>query len=112
MTSSAGGETKGEFLWDVWVGGGDFKVLLLKPEFMISPLVWILALLRLKIPMTFLFKRGSVVVGVERKKRKTIDSARRIVMMVLCTDWLQMQVGCLKGAFGRFGRSLAFPFHA
>ena len=72
MTSSAGGETKGEFLRDVWVGGGDFKVLLLKPEFMISPLVWILALLRLKIPMTltFLFKRGSVVVGVKEKKEK------------------------------------------
>ena len=112
MTSSAGGETKGEFLWDVWVGGGDFKVLLLKPEFMISPLVWILALLRLKIPMTFLFKRGSVVVGVQEKKEKIIDSARRIVMMVLCTDWLQMQVGMFEGSFGRFGRSLAFPFHA
>ena len=53
MTSSAEGETIGLFLWDVWVGGGDFKVLLLKPEFMISPLVWILALLRLKIPMAF-----------------------------------------------------------
>lgn len=104
MTSSAGGETKGEFLWDVWVGGGDFKVLLLKPEFMISPLVWILTLLRLKIPMTFLFKRGSVVVGVkEKKKEKIIDSARRIVMMVLCTDWLQMQVGCLKGALVDLG---------
>lgn len=51
MTSSAEGETKGEFLWDVWVGGGDFKELLLNPEFMISPLVWILALLRLKIRM-------------------------------------------------------------
>ena len=51
MTSSAEGETMGEFLWDVWVGGGDFKVLLLKPEFIISPLVWILALLRVKIPM-------------------------------------------------------------
>lgn len=39
VTSSAEGETIGEFLWDVWVGGGDFKVLLLKLEFLISPLV-------------------------------------------------------------------------
>ena len=50
-TSSAEGAIKGEFLGDVWVGGGDFKVLLLNPEFWISPLVWILTLLRLKIPM-------------------------------------------------------------
>lgn len=49
MTSSAEGETKGEFLWDAWVGGGDFKLLLLNPESMISPLLGILALLRLKI---------------------------------------------------------------
>ncbi len=53
VTSSAEGETKAEFFWDVCVGGGDVKVLLLKPEFMISPLVWILALLREKIPMAF-----------------------------------------------------------
>lgn len=51
MTSSAEGETKGDFLGDVSVGGGDFKVLLLYFELMISPLLWILALLRLKIPM-------------------------------------------------------------
>lgn len=35
MTSSAEGDTKGVFLWDVSVGGGDFKVLLLYSEFMI-----------------------------------------------------------------------------
>ena len=51
VTSSAEGETKGDFLGDVSVGGGDFKVLLLYFELMISPLLWILALLRLKIPM-------------------------------------------------------------
>ena len=51
MTSSAEEETKGDFLGDVSVGGGDFKVLLLYFELMISPLLWILALLRLKIPM-------------------------------------------------------------
>ena len=48
MTSSAEGETKGDFWWDVWVGGGDFKLLLLNPEFLISPFVRILAFLRLK----------------------------------------------------------------
>lgn len=105
MTSSAGGETKGEFLWDVWVGGGDFKVLLLKPEFMISPLVWILALLRLKIPMTltstFLFKRGSVVVGVKEKKEKTIEYR---LSKANCYDGCCVLTGCrcrsdvLKGA--------------
>ena len=60
MTSSAEGETMGEFLWDVWVGGGDFKVLLLNPEFWISPLVWILALLRVKIPMALSEMEDSV----------------------------------------------------
>ena len=60
MTSSTEGERMGVFLWDVWVGGGDFKVLLLKPEFIISPLVWILALLRLKIPMALSEMEDSV----------------------------------------------------
>ena len=53
VTSSAEGETKEDFWWDVWVGGGDFKLLLLNAEFLISPFVRILELLflRLKMPM-------------------------------------------------------------
>ena len=52
VTSSADEATKAEFLWDVWVGGGDFKELLLNPESLLSPFVEILALLRrLKIPI-------------------------------------------------------------
>ena len=69
----------GEFLWDVWVGGGDFKVLLLKPEFMISPLVWILALLRVKIPMALSEMEDSS--GGERMQQRG-----RFPMMVVRTD--------------------------
>lgn len=92
VTSSAEGETKGEFLWDVWVGGGDFNVLLLNAEFIISPLVWILALLLLKIPMAFFTLSDRQSLGWGWKKKSVNDGGGGGV----CADsMLQMQVGCL-----------------